>query len=68
MRHAPKHGLIMLGEADSNDKRLWLILRCQSFQVGVAFSLAHDQGVEALECPDLQFMRALLQKVSDLES
>ena len=58
----------MFGEADSSDKRLWLILRFQRFQVGVAFRLAYDQGVEALECPDLQFMCTLLQHVGDLES
>jgi hypothetical protein len=68
VRHTPKHWLFKFGEADSSDKRLWLILWCQRFQVGIAFSLAYDQGVEALESPDLQFVSALLQHVCDLES
>jgi hypothetical protein len=58
----------MFGKADSSNKRLWLILRFQRFQVGVAFPLAYDQGVEALECPDLQFLSTLFQHVGDLES
>ena len=68
MRHTPKDWLVKLGEGDINDERLWLIFRCQRLQVGVTFPLAYDQGVEALEGPDLQFLPTLLQHVGDLKS